>query len=255
MKLEGAVIIVSGGASGLGEATVRHVHCAGASVVIADVADERGRQLAAALGSRARFARTDVTSEPEAQAAVDLAVAEFGRLQILVNCAGISPGERVLGRDRPHQLESFARCVQINLIGSFNMLRLAAAAIAQYEPDAAGERGVIINTASIAAYDGQIGQVAYAAAKAGIVGMTLPAARELARAGIRVMTIAPGLFLTPMLDTMPPEVQESLGRTTVFPARFGRPEEYAALVEHIIENQMLNGETIRLDGAVRLAAK
>ena len=199
--------------------------------------------------------RTDVTSEAAGRAAVELARSAFGALHGLVNCAGIAPAERVLGREGPHRLESFARCVTVNLIGSFNMLRLAAAAMQDNAPGADGERGVIVNTASIAAFEGQIGQAAYAASKGGVAAMTLPIARELARAGIRVVTIAPGLFLTPMMQGMPADVQESLGKSTPFPQRLGRPEEYAALVEHIVGNLMLNGEVIRLDGAVRLAAR
>jgi NAD(P)-dependent dehydrogenase (short-subunit alcohol dehydrogenase family) len=255
MKAEGATILVSGGSSGLGAATVRRLHGAGANVVIADLAEAPGQALAAGLGARARFVRTDVANEADGRAAVELARASFGGLHGLVNCAGIGPAERVLGREAPHRLESFVRCITVNLVGSFNMLRLAAAAMAANAPGADGERGVIVNTASIAAFEGQIGQAAYSASKGGIVAMTLPIARELARVGIRVVTIAPGLFLTPMMQGLPPEVQESLGKSTPFPQRLGRPEEYAALVEHIFGNVMLNGEVIRLDGAVRLAAK
>jgi NAD(P)-dependent dehydrogenase (short-subunit alcohol dehydrogenase family) len=255
MKTDGATFLVTGGSSGLGAATVRRLHAGGASVVIADLAETPGQALARELGARARFARTDVASESDGRAAVQLACAEFGALHGLVNCAGIGPAERVLGREGPHRLESFVRCISVNLIGSFNMLRLAAAAMAGNAPGEDAERGVIVNTASIAAFEGQIGQAAYSASKGGIVAMTLPIARELARVGIRVVTIAPGLFLTPMMQSMPAEVQESLGKSTPFPQRLGRPEEYAALVEHIVGNVMLNGEVIRLDGAVRLAAK
>jgi NAD(P)-dependent dehydrogenase (short-subunit alcohol dehydrogenase family) len=255
MLVDRAVFLVSGGASGLGEACVRRAHAAGAKVIAADIALERGRQLAGELGERARFIRTDVTNEAEAQAAVQFAQTEFGAVHVLVNCAGIAPGERVLGKEGPHRLDSFARCLNINLIGSFNMLRLAAAAMAQNPPNAAGERGVIVSTASIAAFEGQIGQAAYAASKAGIAGMTLPVARELARHGIRVLAVAPGLFLTPLMAGLPQEAQESLNRSTLFPPRLGRPDEFAQLVMHIVENEMLNGETIRLDGAVRLAPK
>ena len=206
------------------------------------------------LGAAARFAPTDVADEASTQATIGLA-AGFGPLRGLVNCAGVGPSEKVVGRDGPHALASFSRVIGVNLIGSFNMLRLAAVAIAQGEPNAEGERGVIVNTASIAAFDGQIGQAAYAASKGGIVGMTLPIARELARSGIRVVTIAPGIFETPMLLGLPQEVQDSLGKTVPFPPRMGKPAEYAALCRHIIENPMLNGEVIRLDGALRMAAK
>lgn len=255
MTIEGRTFLVTGGASGLGAATVRHLHAQAARVLIADVAEPPGAALAAELGERARFARCDVASEADGRAAVELARTAFGALHGLVNCAGIGPAERVLGREAPHRLESFVRCLSVNLVGTFNMLRLAAAAMAGNAPGEDGERGVIVNTASIAAYEGQIGQAAYSASKGGIVAMTLPIARELARVGIRVVTIAPGLFLTPLMRGLPPEVQDSLGKSTPFPQRLGRPEEYAALVEHIAGNRMLNGEVIRLDGAVRLAAK
>jgi NAD(P)-dependent dehydrogenase (short-subunit alcohol dehydrogenase family) len=255
MKISGTTFLVTGGASGLGAATVRRLHALGARVVIADVAEAPGQALAAELGERTRFVRTDVSSEADGRAAVELARGAFGALHGLVNCAGIGPAERVLGREAPHRLESFVRCITVNLVGTFNMLRLAAAAMAINAPGEDGERGVIVNTASIAAYEGQIGQAAYSASKGGIVGMTLPIARELARVGIRVVTIAPGLFLTPLMRGLPPEVQDSLGKATPFPQRLGRPEEYAALVEHIAANLMLNGEVIRLDGAVRLAPK
>ncbi|MBL8491513.1 MAG: 3-hydroxyacyl-CoA dehydrogenase [Rhodocyclaceae bacterium] len=255
MELKGSTFIVTGGASGLGEATARRLAAGGANVVIADVNADRGAALAAELGARAAFIKTDVTSEADGKAAVQLALEKFSGLQGLVNCAGIGPPEKVLGKEGPHRLETFARVIGINLIGSFNMLRLAAEAMARGNPNAAGERGVIVSTASIAAYDGQIGQAAYAASKGGIVGMTLPIARELARSGIRVVTIAPGLFLTPLLESLPKEAQESLGKSVPFPPRLGRPDEYAALVQHIAENEMLNGEVIRLDGALRMAPK
>jgi len=255
MQIKDSVFIVTGGSSGLGEASVRRLHLGGARVLIADVARDRGEALAKQLGAGAAFNPTDVTSEADAQRSVIRAIELFGRVDGLINCAGVAPAERVVGKLGPHRLESFSRCIQINLIGTFNMIRLVAAAMAQQTPNASGERGVIVNTASIAAYEGQIGQAAYAASKAGIVGMTLPIARELARSGIRVVTIAPGLFLTPMMESMPAEVQESLGKSTPFPPRLGRPQEFAALAQHIIENEMLNGETIRLDGSVRLAAK
>ncbi|MBL8485629.1 MAG: SDR family NAD(P)-dependent oxidoreductase, partial [Rhodocyclaceae bacterium] len=225
MELKGSTFIVTGGASGLGEATARRLAAGGANVVIADVNADRGAALAAELGAGAAFIRTDVTSEADGKAAVQLALEKFSGLQGLVNCAGIGPPEKVLGKEGPHRLETFARVIGINLIGSFNMLRLAAEAMARGNPNAAGERGVIVSTASIAAYDGQIGQAAYSASKGGIVGMTLPIARELARAGIRVVTIAPGLFLTPLLESLPKEAQESLGKSVPFPPRLGRPDE------------------------------
>jgi len=255
MQLEGSTFIVTGGASGLGEASIRTLHDGGANVVIADVQAERGEALARELGARARFAKTDVTSEADGQAAVALALSAFGGLQGLVNCAGIAIGEKTVGKEGPHRLDTFARVININLIGTFNMIRLAADAMAKGKANAAGERGVIVSTASVAAFDGQIGQVAYAASKAAVAGMTLPIARDLSRIGIRVMTIAPGIFLTPMLKGLPQDVQDSLGQQVPFPARLGQPEEFAALVRHIVENQMLNGETIRLDGAIRMAPK
>lgn len=253
MQIADRVFLVTGAASGLGATVVRHLAGLGAKVVIADIAD--GSPLAAELGPCARYIRTDVTSGEDGTAAVALAVSEFGRLDGLVNCAGVAPSERVAGRDGPHRLESFARVIGINLIGTFNMLRLAADAIAKNAPDENGERGVIINTASIAAFDGQIGQAAYASSKGGVAALTLPVARELARSGIRVVAIAPGVFETPMMAAMPQEVRDSLGRTVPFPPRLGRPPEYAALVEHIIGNGYLNGETIRLDGALRMAPR
>ena len=255
MEISGSVILITGGASGLGAATARALAAAGARVVIADLNDEAGRAMAAELGPETRFARTDVTSEADGRAAIALAEEAFGGLSGLVNCAGRAPGEKVLGREGPHRLESFARAITINLIGTFNMARLAAEAIARRPPGPDGERGVIVNTASIAAFDGQIGQAAYAASKGGVASLTLPMARELARQGIRVMTIAPGIFRTPMMAGLPEEVQVSLGQSVPFPARLGDPQEYAALVRHIFENRMLNGETIRLDGALRMAPK
>jgi len=223
--------------------------------VIADLNVERGEKLAAELGPRAAFARTDVTADADGQACVAKALASFGALHGLVNCAGVGTPEKVLGKNGPQPLANFAKTVGINLIGTFNMLRLAADAMSKGNPNAAGERGVIVNTASVAAFDGQIGQPAYAASKAGVVGMTLPAARELARFGIRVCTIAPGLFFTPMMESLPAEVQESLAKSVPFPPRLGRPDEYAQMAAHIVENEMLNGETIRLDGALRMAPK
>lgn len=255
MQFQGSTFIVSGGSSGLGEATVRLFHSLGAQVLIADVNVEGGEKLATELGARAAFCKTDVTSEVDAANAVKQARERFGGLQGLINCAGIGTAEKILGKEGPHRLSSFARLVQINLIGSFNMIRLAAEAMSQGEPNASGERGVIVSTASVAAFEGQIGQAAYAASKGGVAAMTLPIARELARFGIRVLTIAPGLFSTPMMDTLPPEIQESLGKSVPFPSRLGRPDEFAALARHIVENEMLNGETIRLDGAIRLTPK
>jgi len=254
MEIKNSTFIVTGGASGLGAATVRALVASGGKVVIADVNAAAGEALAKELG-QARFIKTDVTSEADGKAAVALAQSAFGGLQGLVNCAGIAIGEKTVGKDGPHALASFSRVVGINLIGSFNMIRLAADAMSKAQPNAAGERGVIINTASVAAYDGQIGQAAYSASKGGIVGMTLPIARDLSRSGIRVMTIAPGIFETPMLLGMPKDVQDALGKLVPFPSRLGRPAEYAALAKHIIENEMLNGETIRLDGAIRLTPK
>ncbi len=253
MQLKGSVFLVTGGGSGLGAATARMAIENGAKVVIADVQD--GSKYAAELGVNARYIKTDVTSEADGKAAVELAVKEFGGLNVLVNCAGIAIGEKTIGKNGPHALASFTRVITINLIGTFNMIRLAAETMARGQPNASGERGVIVNTASVAAYDGQIGQAAYAASKGGVVGMTLPIARDLSRDGIRVMTIAPGIFETPMLLGMPPEVQEALGKMVPFPSRLGRAPEYAALARHIVENEMLNGETIRLDGAIRMAPK
>ena len=254
MQIDRKVFLVTGGASGLGEATVRMLAGRGAKVVLADI-NPAGDALAADLGPNATFVHTDVTLEVDGAGAVDTACGRFGGLDGLVNCAGIAPGEKVVGKSGVHGLESFTRAVMINLVGSFNMLRLAAAAMMRNEPSGDGERGVIINTASIAAYEGQIGQVAYAASKAGVVGMTLPAARELARSGIRVVAIAPGLMQTPMMTSFPVPVQESLAQSVPFPARLGRAEEFASLVATICELSYLNGETIRLDGALRMAAK
>ncbi len=251
MQIEGKTLIVTGGGSGLGAATARVLAGAGAHVVLADVADAGA--LAEELGGA--YLRTDVTSEADGHACVRLAVSRFGALHGLVNCAGVAIGERVLGRKAPHRLDSFARVVTVNLIGTFNMITAAAAWIVKTEPGPDGERGVIVNTASIAAFDGQVGQAAYAASKGGVVGMTLPIARELAGEGIRVVTVAPGLFETPMMLGLPPEVQDSLGRGVPFPPRLGRPDEFAQLVRHIIENTMLNGEVIRLDGALRMAPR
>jgi NAD(P)-dependent dehydrogenase (short-subunit alcohol dehydrogenase family) len=253
MHIKNSVFLITGGASGLGEATARMAAENGAKVVIADLQVEPGEKLAKALGGR--FVKCDVTSEADGIAAVALAVKEYGGVHVLVNCAGIGTAERTLGKEGPHKLAHFTRVITINLIGSFNMIRLAADAMAKAGPNAAGERGVIINTASVAAYDGQIGQAAYSASKGGIVGMTLPIARDLSRNGIRVCTIAPGIFETPMLLGMPKDVQDALGKQVPFPPRLGKPVEYAQLARAIIENEMLNGETIRLDGAIRMAPK
>ena len=255
MQIKDSVFIVTGGASGLGAGTARLLAANGARVLIADLNKPSGEALAVELGAQAIFAETDVVSETSAKATVDLAVKSFGGLNGLINCAGIAIGEKVLGKEGPHALASFARVININLLGTFNMIRLAAEAMSQGAPNAAGERGVIVNTASVAAFDGQIGQAAYAASKGGIVGMTLLIARELARFGIRVMTIAPGIFETPMLLGMPQDIQDALGKMVPFPPRLGRPAEYAALVRHIVENEMLNGEVIRLDGAIRMQPK
>ncbi|NKM91138.1 3-hydroxyacyl-CoA dehydrogenase [Rhizobium leguminosarum] len=255
MLIRGASFIVTGGGSGLGAATARMLVEAGGRVTIADLNAEAGQEIVRVFGSDARFVRADVTDGEEGAAVVAAAVEAFGGLRGLVNCAGVAPAEKVIGRDGPHRLESFARTVSINLIGTFNMIRLAAAAIQKTEPDAEGERGVIVNTASVAAFDGQIGQAAYAASKGGVAAMTLPIARELARHGIRVVSIAPGIFETPMMADMPAEVQAALGKSVPFPPRLGRPAEFAGLVRHILENNMLNGEVIRLDGALRMGAR
>ncbi|HEY1566406.1 MAG TPA: SDR family NAD(P)-dependent oxidoreductase [Solirubrobacteraceae bacterium] len=253
MEIDGSAVLVAGGASGLGEATARHLHGAGASVTIADLNAERGEALAAELGGRASFAHTDVTQAETVQAAVAQAAASAdGGLRISVCCAGIGHGERVAGRRGAHALEPFEKVIAVNLIGTFNVLRLAAASMLGNEPLDSGERGVCVNTASIAAFDGQIGQVAYSASKGGIVGMTLPAARDLAVGGVRVCTIAPGTFETPLLGELSEETQRALGDAVPFPSRLGQPSEYAALAAHIISNQMLNGEVIRLDGALRM---
>ena len=253
MQIRDSTFIVTGGASGLGAATATRLAAAGARVVLADVGD--GSALAREIGASARYLKTDVTGENDAKAAVACALAEFGGLQGLINCAGIGVAEKVVGKEGPHQLATFQRVLAVNLVGTFNMIRVAAEAMSKGTASAGGERGVIVNTASVAAFDGQIGQAAYSASKGGIVGMTLPVARELARFGIRVVTIAPGIFETPMLKGLPQEVQDSLGRMVPFPPRLGRPDEFAALACHIVENEMLNGETIRLDGAIRMAPK
>jgi NAD(P)-dependent dehydrogenase (short-subunit alcohol dehydrogenase family) len=258
MQLNGSSFVVTGGASGLGAATARMVVAGGGRVVLADVNEADGRALAAELGAAARFVRTDVTDEASAKAAVAAAVDGFGEgvsLRGLVNCAGIVHGEKVVGKEGPHTLAGFERTIGINLVGSFNLARLAADAMTRNPPDAGGERGVVVFTASVAAFDGQIGQAAYSASKGGLVAMTLPLARELARFGIRVMTIAPGIFQTPMMASLAPDVQDALGKMVPFPPRLGRPEEFASLVGEILRNPMLNGEVIRLDGAIRMAPK
>ena len=255
MQIAGRTFLITGGASGLGAATARRLAAAGGSVLIADTNSGGGEALARELGARASFAVMDVTDEAQVAQAIAGARAKYGALHGVVNCAGIAPGERLLGKNGPHRLDTFRRGIEINLTGTFNVLRLAAQAMEGNAPDAEGERGIVINTASVAAYDGQIGQVTYSASKAGVAGLTLPAARELARFGIRVMTIAPGVFETPMVAAFTPELRQSLAAQVPFPQRLGRPDEYAALVEHIIVNTMLNGEVIRLDGALRMPSK
>lgn len=255
MRIKDAVFLLTGGSSGLGLATARELIGQGAKVLLADINAEAGAARAEELGANARFVATDITREEDGRRAVSAALEHFGGLHGLVNCAGVAPAEKILGRNGVHGLDSFSKVISVNLIGSFNMLRLAAEAMALGEPNEQGERGVIINTASVAAFDGQMGQAAYAASKGGVVALTLPAARDLARSGIRVMCIAPGIFETPMMAGMPQEVRDGLAANVPFPPRLGRPEEYAALVRHIIENSMLNGEVIRLDGALRMAAK
>jgi NAD(P)-dependent dehydrogenase (short-subunit alcohol dehydrogenase family) len=252
MDIAGKVFIVTGAASGLGEGTARMLAKEGAQVVVADVQADKGQVLAKEISGA--FVKCDVTQEADAQAAVAQAVS-MGKLMGLVNCAGIAIGAKTVGKDGPHPLASFAKVIGINLVGSFNMIRLAADAMCKNEPEPTKERGVLINTASVAAYDGQIGQAAYAASKGGIAGMTLPIARDLARNGIRCMTIAPGIFGTPMMFGMPQEVQDALAASVPFPSRLGTPADYAKLVKHIVENEMLNGEVVRLDGAIRLAPK
>ena len=252
MNIAGKVFIVTGGASGLGEGTVRMLAANGGHVVIADMQADKGAAVAAETGGR--FVRCDVSNEADAQAVV-AAAAAWGPLRGLVNCAGIAPAEKTVGKNGAHNLALYTKTIMVNLVGTFNMIRLAAEAMVQNEPEATGERGVLISTASVAAYDGQIGQAAYAASKGGVVGMTLPIARDLARSGIRNMTIAPGIFGTPMLFGMPQTVQDALAASVPFPSRLGTPQDYARLARHIIENDMLNGEVIRLDGAIRLPPK
>ena len=256
MQIQNHVFLVTGGGSGLGAATATMLAANGGKVVIADLNEAAGKDVVGFLGGTVRFIRTDVTDEASTRAAVDLCVSAFGGIHGLVNCAGVAPAERIVGRNGPHALASFERGIKINLVGTFNAIRLAAAKMSVQEPVGdGGERGVIVNTSSVASIDGQIGQAAYSASKAGVNGMTLPIARELAKFGIRVMTIAPGIFETPMLAAMTDELRASLGAQVPFPPRLGKPDEYAQLVRHIIENQMLNGEVIRLDGAIRMAPK
>jgi NAD(P)-dependent dehydrogenase (short-subunit alcohol dehydrogenase family) len=255
MEIPDHTFLVSGGGSGLGGACVRMLAGAGANVIIADINRETGEKLAGALGSKVRFVQADVTSEADVQKAVDTATSSFSGLHGAIACAGIAIAERVVGKTGPHPLGPFSKVIQVNLIGTFNVIRLAAAAMASGSPRPSGERGVLITTASVAAFDGQIGQAAYSASKGGVVAMTLPIARELARHGIRVMTIAPGIFDTPLLAGLPEPARISLGQQVPFPPRLGKPEEFAALAHHIIENEMLNGEVIRLDGAIRMAPK
>ena len=253
MQIADHVFIVTGAASGLGAACASMLVQGGGKVVITDINDQAGEGGAQSLGASARFVSADVADAVAGQAVVDAAIKNFGAVHGLINCAGIAPAEKVLGRESIHALDSFERVLRVNLTGSFNMIRLAAHAMSRNTPENDGERGVIINTASVAAFDGQVGQAAYSASKAGVAGMTLPLARELSRHGIRVMTIAPGVFETPMMAAMPEKVRESLGALVPFPPRLGKPEEYANLARHIIENVMLNGEVIRLDGALRMA--
>jgi NAD(P)-dependent dehydrogenase (short-subunit alcohol dehydrogenase family) len=255
LRVEDSTFFVTGGGSGLGAATARLLAANGANVVLADVDEEAGEEIASEIGSGAKFIRTDVTDEGSVQDALNSVVETFGSLNGVVNCAGIGPAARLVGRKGVHDLGLFTKTVEINLVGTFNVIRLAAVKLAKNEPGEDGERGVIVNTASVAAYDGQIGQAAYAASKGGVVSMTLPVARELASSGIRVVTIAPGIFETPMLAALPDDAKDSLGKQVPFPPRLGRPEEYAALAKHIVENQMLNGEVIRLDGAIRMAPR
>lgn len=255
MLLKGRTILVTGGASGLGGATVDMIVAAGGRSVIIDLKDDVGSAKAAQHGSSVHFVKGDVTREDQVKAAIDTATKEFGQIDGLVNAAGIPAAERVLGKEGIQPLDHFTRVIQVNLVGTFNAIRLAAAAMANNAPTENGERGVIVNTASVAAFDGQIGQAAYSASKGGIVALTLPIAREFARIGVRVMTIAPGTFDTPLLAALPEAARQSLAQQVPFPPRLGRPEEYAALVKHIFENEMLNGEVIRLDGAIRMAPK
>jgi len=255
MEINGKTFLISGGGSGLGAATAEVIAQAGGKVVVADINQDAGNSVVGELGEdRAMFVKTDVSDEASVQGAVEATLA-FGEFRGAINCAGIGAAEKTMGKNGPHRLATFERIIRVNLIGTFNVLRLAAAAMSRNEATAGGERGVVINTASIAAFDGQVGQVAYSASKGAIVGITLPAARDLASLGIRVVTIAPGIFDTPLLGTLSEEIRKSLGAQVPFPSRLGRPKEYAALAKHIIENEMLNGEVIRLDGALRMQPK
>lgn len=255
MKIENKTFLVTGGASGLGLATAKMIIENGGNAVLLDVNEEAGTKAQANFGEKSKFVKTDVTNEQEVQNTISQSIALFGSIAGIINCAGVGPAKRVVGKDGPHPLDFFQKVININLIGTFNTLRLVANEMQNNEPNEGGERGIIINTASVAAFDGQIGQAAYSASKGGIVAMTLPIAREFARMGIRVMAIAPGIFETPLLASLPQEAQDSLGKQVPFPPRLGKPTEFANLVKHIIENQMLNGEVIRLDGAIRMGAK
>ncbi|GAB2614402.1 3-hydroxyacyl-CoA dehydrogenase [Emticicia sediminis] len=255
MKIENNTFLITGGASGLGFATAKMIVENGGNAVLLDVNEEAGTTAQSNLGSKSKFIKTDVTNEEQVQSAVSQSIEAYGSIAGIINCAGVGPAKRVVGKDGPHPLDFFQKVININLIGTFNTLRLVADKMQNNEPNTEGERGIIINTASVAAFDGQIGQAAYSASKGGIVAMTLPIAREFARMGIRVMAIAPGIFETPLLASLPQEAQDSLGKQVPFPPRLGRPSEFAALVKQIIENTMLNGEVIRLDGAIRMGAK
>jgi len=255
MQIQDRLFLVTGAGSGLGEAVARRLSAMGAKVCIADINEAGGQRVAADLGASTLFCKTDVVDEASVKSCIAAAAEKFGALSGVVHCAGVGGAKRVVGRDGPHDLASFQRIVNINLIGTFNITRLAADAMQSNEPGDSGERGVIVNTASVAAFDGQIGQAAYSASKAGVAAMTLPIARELAKLGIRIMTVAPGLFRTPLMDELPQEAQAALGASVPFPSRLGNPDEFAMLAQQIIENQMLNGEVIRLDGAIRMAAK
>lgn len=255
MKIEKNTFLITGGASGLGFATVRMIIENGGNAVLLDVNEELGITAITNLGTKSKFIKTDVTNEEQVQSAVNQAIETFKSIEGIINCAGVGPAKRVVGKDGPHSLDFFQKVININLIGTFNTLRLVADKMQNNEPNTKGERGIVINTASVAAFDGQIGQAAYSASKGGIVAMTLPIAREFARMGIRVMAIAPGIFETPLLASLPQEVQDSLGKQVPFPPRLGSPSEFADLVKQIIENTMLNGEVIRLDGAIRMGAK
>ncbi|MFJ5762130.1 3-hydroxyacyl-CoA dehydrogenase [Neobacillus sp. NPDC093182] len=255
MRIQDSIALVTGGASGLGEATVRNIVKNGGKAAILDLSEERGASLAEELGENAVFYKTNVTSEEDVENAINSAIAQFGSINTVVNCAGIAIAEKTVGRNQPHSFDHFKKVIEINLIGTFNVIRLAAAQMVNNQPNQEGERGVIINTASVAAFDGQIGQAAYSASKGGVVGMTLPIARDLAKSGIRVMTIAPGLIETPLFASLSEQAKAALESQVPFPSRLGRPSEYAQLAQSIIENVMLNGETIRLDGAIRMAPR